>query len=90
MATNKVLKEDHIVQEMRLQGQLLQRFATIRAFVVARKITQYVPVFTAVDPSLQSDADRMRKLFTNDVRMQPEDESMISKMERVIEHLAAA
>lgn len=90
MQQGKLGKRDETAQLMRAQADLLHRFADIREFMVARKVASYVPVFTAVDPTLQKYADRMRKLWNGDVRISDEDESMISKMAKVVEHLKAA
>lgn len=90
MQQGKLGKRDETAEAMRVQADLLHRFADIREFMIARGVVTYVPVFTAIDPTLHKYADRMRKLWTGDVRMSDDDGVMISKMENVVEHLKAA
>lgn len=85
--SRNVAKLDDFSEDMRKQGLLLQRFASVRGFMVAREITQYVPVSTAIDPTLSEYADRMRKLWNGDARIQTEDETIISKLENVCDVL---
>lgn len=90
MQSAKVEEADYTAGDMRVTAALLTRFADVREFMVSRGVTQYMPVFTAVDPSIGDFAQRLGKVWNGHRRLQPDDEAMISKLEKVVEHLKAA
>lgn len=88
---SNVGKRDPISQDMRLKATLLQRFADVREYMtVVKKVSNYGPVFTAVNENVEPHLPRLYKVWKGEAALEVKDEEMISELEKVVEVLKCA
>jgi len=67
------------------------RFALVRAFLIDRRVANYLSVFAACGVQLtNAEAERIRQCWNAKSRVKSGDEGLIVRLEAVIEHLKAA
>lgn len=66
------------------------RFAAVRAFMRDRGVRHYMSVFAAHGIDLRNREDDIRLMWNGRARLSPDDEELVSCMERVVELLKQA
>ena len=66
---------------------LQTRFNTVRSFLIDRGVRNYISVFQAFGMDVDTRKEDISAWWNSRIRMKPEDESLLSEMERVVEIL---